>query len=144
MSLQSFKVLQIDHLGVAVKDSSPISNFMSVLGIPQCGNEIVADQRVATTMFDANSVHVELLAATDDQSTIAKYIEKRGEGFHHIAFRVDNLQNALSALSEAGVQLIDQTPRKGAGGKLIAFLHPKSTGGILVELSQIDPEMDHR
>jgi len=140
MTNTTFKVLQIDHIGVAVKQFSPLANFFTLLGIESVGKELVADQHVETEMFDVNAVHLELLLPTDDQSTIMKFIEKRGEGFHHIALRVDNLENALAFLSERGIQLIDSSPRRGAGGKRIAFLHPKSTGGILVELSQVVTE----
>ena len=138
MANSAFTVLQIDHIGVAVNETAPLTTFLKLLGIHRIGSETIVDQRVSTEMYDVDSVHVELLSPTDNQSTIKKFIEKRGEGFHHIAFRVDNLENALSTLSKAGIQLIDSSPRRGAGGKQIAFLHPKSTGGILVELSQVD------
>ncbi|MDK9700972.1 MAG: methylmalonyl-CoA epimerase [bacterium] len=138
MSELPFRILQIDHIGIATSSKDPLAKFFATLGIPNLGSETIADQHVVTEMHDVSSIHLEVLNATDEESPIAKFIAKKGEGFHHLAFRVDNLEAALAYLSSQGIQLIDTKPRKGAGGKLIAFLHPKSTGGILVELSQID------
>ena len=100
------------------------------------GTETVEDQKVKTAFLPIKESEIELLEATSPDSPIAKFIEKKGEGIHHVAIRVDYLEAALSELTEKGVRLIDQTPRLGAGGARIAFVHPKSTGGILLELSQ--------
>ena len=143
MSEPGFKILQIDHIGIAVNNPESLSDFLGVLKIASIGSENIADQQVATTMFDVDSVHLELLQPTEEASTIAKFIAKRGEGFHHLALRVDDLQNAIAYLTNCGLRMIDQEPRRGAGGKLIAFLHPKSTGGILIELTQLDPNYLH-
>lgn len=134
----TFRIIQIDHIGIAVKQSQSLSIVFQHLGIPFLATETVHDQNVATTMFDVDSVHLELLEALNEESPITKFLQKKGEGIHHIALRVDNLQNAINELTQLGLQMIDMQPRKGAGGKLIAFIHPKSTGGILFELSQVD------
>jgi methylmalonyl-CoA/ethylmalonyl-CoA epimerase len=96
----------------------------------------VAEQKVTTAFFPVGDTEVELLEATSPDGPVAKFIEKKGEGVHHIAFRVDDIDAALEELKAQGVQLIDQTPRQGAGGARIAFLHPKSTHGVLVELCE--------
>jgi methylmalonyl-CoA/ethylmalonyl-CoA epimerase len=96
----------------------------------------VEDQKVKTAFLPIKESEVELLEATSPESPIAKFIEKRGEGIHHLAIRVDNLEQSLAEMKEKGVRLIDEKPRKGAGGAMIAFVHPKATGGILLELSQ--------
>jgi methylmalonyl-CoA/ethylmalonyl-CoA epimerase len=137
-----FKILGVDHIGVAVKDLKEVGAFWGdVLGLPNNGEETVADQKVTTGFFPTpNGSEIELLAATEDSSPIAKFIEKNGGrgGIQHIALRVDNLEAALSDLKEKGVKLIDEKPRKGAGGAMIAFLHPKATHGVLLELCQRD------
>lgn len=132
----SFRVLKIDHIGIALTDTSRTRHFFSKLSIPFLGGEEVSEQKVTTEMYDVDGSHLELLKATQDDSPIAKFITKKGEGIHHIALRVDNLQNAIQELTSTGIELIDKVPRIGAGGKIIAFIHPKSTGGILIELSQ--------
>jgi len=137
-----FKILGVDHIGIAVKDLKEVGAFWGdVLGLPNNGEETVADQKVTTGFFPTpNGSEIELLAATEDSSPIAKFIEKNGGrgGIQHIALRVDNLEAALSDLKEKGVKLIDEKPRKGAGGAMIAFLHPKATHGVLLELCQRD------
>ena len=131
------KILKIDHLGIAVKSIDQGKRFWSdVLGLAFEGTETVEEQKVATAFFPVGESEVELLESTAPDGPVARYIEKKGEGIQHIAFRVDDIDQALSELKEKGIQLIDQTPRKGAGGARIAFLHPKSTGGVLVELCE--------
>ena len=98
----------------------------------------MAEQKVITAFLPVEDTEVELLEATSDESPVAKFIEKKGEGIHHIAIRVDNLEAALAEMKAKGVRLIDETPRYGAGGAKIAFIHPKATGGILLELSERD------
>lgn len=127
----------IDHIGIAVNSIDKSLVFWeTTLGIKCTGVETVADQKVKTAFLPIKESEVELLEATDPESPIAKFIEKKGEGIHHLAIRVDDLAGALAELKAKGVRLIDETPRKGAGGALIAFIHPKATGGILLELSQ--------
>ena len=131
------KVLKIDHLGIAVNSIDEGKNFFSdILGLEFEGTETVAEQKVTTAFFPVGDSEVELLESTAPDGPVAKYIEKKGEGIQHIAFRVENIEEALSELKEKGIRLIDETPRKGAGGAKIAFLHPKSTHGVLVELCE--------
>lgn len=127
----------IDHIGIAVKNiDESLSFWQDTMGIKCTGVETVEDQKVKTAFLPIKDSEVELLEATSPESPIAKFIEKKGEGIHHLAIRVDNLEAALAELKEKGVKLIDETPRRGAGGAMIAFIHPKATGGILLELSQ--------
>jgi methylmalonyl-CoA/ethylmalonyl-CoA epimerase len=131
------KVLKIDHLGIAVNSINDGKNFWSdVLGLKFEGAETVQEQKVTTAFFPVGESEVELLESTSPDGPVAKFIEKKGTGFQHVAFRVENIDEALAELKEKGIQLIDQKPRIGAGGAKIAFLHPKATGGVLVELCQ--------
>jgi len=131
------KVLKIDHLGIAVNSIEEGKKFWTdVLGLKFEGSETVAEQKVTTAFFPVGESEVELLESTAPDGPVAKYIEKRGEGIQHIAFRVENIEVALAELKEKGIRLIDEKPRTGAGGAKIAFLHPKSTSGILVELCE--------
>jgi len=133
------KILKIDHLGIAVNSIDDGKAFWSdVLGLDFEGAETVAEQKVTTAFFPVGESEVELLESTAPDGPVAKYIEKRGQGIQHVAFRVENIDEALAELKEKGVQLIDQQPRIGAGGARIAFLHPKATNGVLVELCQRD------
>lgn len=133
------KVLKIDHIGIAVKSIDETKKlYHDLLGLVHAGNETVQEQKVTTAFFPVGDTEVELLESTSPDGPIAKYLEKRGEGVQHIAFRVDNIEEALAELKAKGIQLIDEKPRKGAGGAQIAFLHPKSTHGVLVELCQRD------
>lgn len=133
----NFKILGIEHVAIAVNDlDQPADIFGNILGINRSSTEEVADQKVITEIFDTGAGKIELLKATSEESPITKFLDSRGPGVHHIAFQVDNLVLALEELSEAGVTLIDTEPRIGAEGMLIAFLHPKSTSGVLVELCQ--------
>ena len=137
-----FKVLGVDHIGIAVVDLKEVGSFWGdMLGLPNNGEETVEEQKVTTGFFPTpNGSEIELLAATADDSPIAKFIEKNGGrgGIQHIALRVDNLEAALADLKEKGVRLIDEKPRKGAGGAKIAFVHPKASHGVLLELCQRD------
>jgi methylmalonyl-CoA/ethylmalonyl-CoA epimerase len=131
------KILKIDHLGIAVNSISEGRQFWTdVLGLPFEGSETVAEQKVTTAFFPISESEVELLESTAPDGPVAKYIEKKGEGIQHVAFRVDNIEEALAELKEKGVRLIDETARMGAGGAKIAFLHPKATHGVLVELCE--------
>ena len=131
------KILKIDHLGIAVKSIEGGKNFWTdVLGLKLEGTETVAEQKVTTAFLPVGESEVELLESTAPDGPIAKYLEKKGEGIQHIAFRVENLEEALAELKAKGIQLIDEKPRKGAGGARIAFLHPKATSGVLVELCE--------
>ncbi|MBR2734557.1 MAG: methylmalonyl-CoA epimerase [Selenomonadaceae bacterium] len=134
-----FKVLGVDHIGIAVKDLAEVGAFWETLGLASTGEETVAEQKVTTGFYPTpNGSEIELLVATEDSSPIAKFIEKNGGrgGIQHIALLVDDLEAALADLKAKGVRLIDETPRKGAGGKMIAFIHPKATHGVLLELCQ--------
>ena len=131
------KVLKIDHLGIAVNSIGEAKKlFHDILGLEFEGTETVEEQKVTTAFFPVGESEVELLESTAPDGPIAKYLEKRGEGIQHIAFRVDNLDQALAELKDKGIRLIDEKPRQGAGGAKIAFLHPKSTHGVLIELSE--------
>ena len=133
----NFKILGIEHVAIAVSSlKEPSKVFGEILGLDNTSKEEVVDQKVVTDIFDTGRGKVELLEATSDDSPISNFLEKRGNGVHHIAFLVDDLEIALKDLAESGIDLIDKSPRIGAEGMLIAFLHPKSTGGVLVELCQ--------
>jgi len=131
------KVLKIDHLGIAVNSIAEARKlFQDTLGLNFEGTETVEEQKVTTAFFPVGDSEVELLESTAPDGPIAKYLDKRGEGIQHIAFRVENIEEALAELKEKGIRLIDEKPRKGAGGAKIAFLHPKSTHGVLIEISE--------
>ena len=135
----AFKILGVDHIGVAVNDLEETQNFWTAIGLPCTGQETVAEQKVTTTFNPTpNGSEIELLAATEPDSPIAKFIDKNGGrgGIQHIALRVDDLPAAIAELQEKGIRMIDTKPRKGAGGADIAFVHPKSTFGVLLELCQ--------
>jgi methylmalonyl-CoA/ethylmalonyl-CoA epimerase len=133
------EILKIDHLGIAVPGIDEGNTFWSeVLGLKMAGKETVESQKVTTAFLPVGESEIELLESTAPDGPIAKFIEKKGAGFQHVAFQVADIKAALAELKEKGVKLIDETPRGGAGGAQIAFLHPKATGGILVELCQRD------
>ena len=137
MSQKPFKVLGIEHIGIAVDDLNGISDvFGDLFGIELRSREIVDDQQVITDIYETGIGKLEFLKATDKNSPITRFIEKNGSGMHHIALKVDNLVAALDYLEGQGIQLIDKSPRIGAEGFKIAFLHPKSTGGVLIELCE--------
>ena len=129
-------ISHIEHLGIAVKSlDEAIPYYENILGLKCYSIEEVADQKVKTAFFKVGQTKIELLEPTSEDSTIAKFIEKRGEGIHHMAFAIeDGVANALAEVEAKGVRLIDKAPRKGAEGLNIAFLHPKSTCSVLTEL----------
>ncbi len=128
---------KVDHVGIAVSNLDETLKFYTeTLGLKFDGVEVVSDQKVKVAFLPIGDTEIELLESTDPDGPIAKYIEKKGEGIQHIAFRVDNIQAALDNMRQKGVRLIDEQPRYGAGGAQIAFLHPKSTHGVLVELCE--------
>jgi len=130
-------VRKVDHIGVAVSNlEEALKVYTDVLGLKLHGTEVVEEQKVRVAFMPVGDTEIELLESTDPEGPIAKFIEKRGEGIQHIAFRVDDIEEALEQMRQKGVRLIDEKPRYGAGGARIAFLHPKSTGGVLVELCQ--------
>ncbi len=131
------KISRIEHIGIAVKDlENSIKYYEDILGLKCYGIEEVKDQKVRTAFFEVGQTKIELLESTDPEGPIGKFIEKRGEGFHHLAFATENLDESLKKLDDKGIRLIDKKPRKGAKGLDIAFLHPKSTGGVLTELCE--------
>ncbi len=128
-------ISHIEHIGIAVNSlDEAISYYEETLGMKCYAIEEVADQKVKTAFFMVGQTKIELLESTDPQGPIGKFLEKKGPGVHHIAFAVDNANNALNELEQKGVQLIDKSSRKGAEGLNIGFLHPKSTMGVLTEI----------
>jgi methylmalonyl-CoA/ethylmalonyl-CoA epimerase len=133
-NLFQMKPTHIEHIGIAVKNlEDSISYYENVLGLKCYAIEEVKDQKVKTAFFMVGQTKIELLESTDPEGPIGKFIEKKGEGIHHLAFAVENLPEMLSQAESKGVQLIDKQPRRGAEGLDIAFLHPKSTFGVLTE-----------
>lgn len=129
----------IDHLGLAVTDLAAARDvFERVLGFRVTEEEEVADQHVRVVKLDAGGSELELLESTDPEGPIGRWLAKRGPGIHHLTVRVDDLAATLRELERKGVRLVDREPRRGAGGKRIAFLHPRSTAGILIELCEVD------
>ena len=130
-------IQKIEHIGIAVKNlQDAIAVFEEKFGLKCYAIEEVAEQKVRTAFFKVGEVKLELLESTDAEGPVGKFIEKKGEGVHHIAFEVENLAQQLVLAEERGIQLIDKTPRKGAEGLNIGFLHPKSTFGVLTELCE--------
>ncbi|MDD4395374.1 MAG: methylmalonyl-CoA epimerase [Bacteroidales bacterium] len=131
------EISHIEHIGIAVKSlDASIPYYEQTLGLKCYATEEVPEQKVKTAFFMVGQTKIELLEATSDDSPIASFIEKKGEGVHHIAFCVDKVADALTEMGEKEVRLIDKAPRNGAEGLLIGFLHPKSTGGVLTELCE--------
>lgn len=131
------KPTHIEHIGIAVKDlRESIHYYENVLGLTCYAVEEVAEQKVKTAFFMVGQTKIELLESTDPEGPVGKFIEKKGEGVHHIAFAVEKLEEVLEETALKGVQLIDKQPRKGAEGMHIAFLHPKSTFGVLTEFCE--------
>lgn len=129
------KISHIEHIGIAVKSlEEAIPYYEQVLGLKCYNVEEVADQKVKTAFFKVGDVKIELLESTDPEGPIGKFVEKKGQGIHHLAFAVDNVNEALTEVESKGVALIDKSARKGAEGLSIGFLHPKSTLGVLTEL----------
>lgn len=128
------KATHIEHIGIAVSDlGKAIRYYEEILGLVCYAIEEVKDQKVRTAFFRIGETKIELLESTDPEGPLGRFIEKRGEGIHHIAFATDNVTEALMEAENKGVQLIDKQPRKGAEGLMIGFLHPKSTFGVLTE-----------
>ena len=137
MSQRSFKILSIEHVGIAADDLNGISDvFGDLLGLELRSREKIDDQQVITDIYDTERGKLEFLKATDDNSPIAQFIEKNGTGMHHIALIVDDIEVALNYFKERNIKLVDSKPRIGAEGYKIAFIHPGSTGGVLIELCQ--------
>ncbi len=126
-------IKKIDHIGVAVKDLESAMELYKKLGFEIEGIEEVREQKVKVAMLPVGESKIELIEATSDDSVIARFVEKKGEGIHHIAVNVDDIEKALDSAKAQGLQLIDEKPRIGVGGKKIAFVHPKSTKGVLLE-----------
>ena len=132
---------QIDHLGIAVRSlDETVPLYEKALGLRCEHREEVPSQKVRTAFFDVGGVHLELLEPTSPESPIAKFLAERGEGIHHLAFRTDNILGQLAQAAGAGVRLIHEKPFDGAGGMLVAFLHPRSTHGVLTELCAVKPD----
>jgi methylmalonyl-CoA/ethylmalonyl-CoA epimerase len=130
-------ISHIEHIGIAVKDlQQSIEYWEKVFGLKCYAVEEVKDQKVKTAFFMVGQTKIELLESTDPEGPIGKFIEKKGEGVHHLAFAVKGIEGALEEVESKGIQLIDKTPRKGAEGLHIGFLHPKSTMGVLTELCE--------
>lgn len=128
---------KIEHIGIAVKDLETSNKlFEKLLGVPHYKIEEVASEGVKTSFFKSGPNKIELLEATKPDSPIAKYLEKKGEGIHHIAFAVEDISSEIDRLKNEGFTVLNETPKKGADNKLVAFLHPKGTNGVLVELCQ--------
>ena len=133
--------IYLDHIGIACENLDESSSFWSLLGLIQGDDELVEDQGVTTRFFstsekDPSTPKIELLEPTGEDTPIGKFLSKRGPGVQQVCFRVEDIESVISLLLENGIQMIDTVPRKGAHGAMIAFVHPKSTGGVLVELAQ--------
>ena len=130
-------VTKVDHIGIAVSNlQEALKVYTEILGLELSGVEVVEEQKVKVAFLPIGDTEIELLESTQPDGPIAKFIEKKGEGIQHIAFRVEDINAALEDMRQKGVRLIDEKPRYGAGGAQIAFLHPKSTNGVLVELCE--------
>lgn len=130
-------LMKVDHIGIAVKNLDETLKFYTeVLGLQLQGTEVVEEQKVRVAFLPVGDTEVELLESTTEDGPIAKFIEKNGEGVQHIAFKVDDIEAAIEEMKAKGMMMIDEKPRYGAGGAKIAFMHPKSTYRVLVELSE--------
>ena len=130
-------MVRIEHIGIAVKDLEKANElFARLFGQPQYKEEAVQSEHVTTSFFQVGPNKIELLEATSEESAIAKYLEKKSEGIHHIAFEVDDIEAEMERLAGEGFQLLNEKPKAGADNKLVCFLHPKTTNGVLVELCQ--------
>ena len=135
---------KIDHIGVAVPDiEAAVQAYTQLFGVGPSHREVVESDGVETVMFEVGESRIELLGATSPDSKIAGFLAKRGGGIHHIAYGVEDVQHSLDHLAAEGMQLLDTSPRKGAGGKLVGFVHPKAVSGVLTELCQDDPAAGH-
>jgi methylmalonyl-CoA/ethylmalonyl-CoA epimerase len=128
---------KVDHIGIAVASlDEALKLYRDQLGLDCKGIEVVEAQKVKVAFLPVGESKIELLESTDPEGPVGKFIEKKGGGVHHLSFRVSNIEEKLEQLKQQGVELIDQKPRYGAGGAKIAFLHPKSTGGVLIEICE--------
>ena len=131
---------KVDHIGIAVKSlDATLPFYTDILGFTCTAIEEVASEYVRVAFLDANNVKIELLESLNPQSAIAKFIEKRGEGIHHIAFGVESIESRIEELKQKGIRMINDSPKQGAGGAMVAFMHPKSGQGVLYELCEKKP-----
>ena len=138
-------IKRIAHIGIAVKDLKDAKTvFETLLNLPPTHDQRVEEQKVDVSSFHVDDTNLELTSGTDEESPISKFIEKRGEGIHHIAFEVDDINAELDRLKAAGVRLIDERPRMGADNYWVAFIHPNSAGGVLVEICQPAGKASHK
>lgn len=129
---------EIDHVGLAVADlDAAVAFYQELLGVPPSHAEAVPQDGVSTVFFEIGRSSLELLGSTRPDSQVARFLERRGEGLHHLAYLVDDIEKALSSWRDRGAELIDEHPRAGARGRLVAFIHPKSVHGVLTELCQL-------
>lgn len=139
------EVLKLDHIGIAVKSLEEALPFWrDILGLQDQGVEVVQEQKVKVAFLPVGDTEVELLESTDEDGPIARFIAKNGPGVQHLAFRVDNIEEGIAYMLEKGMRMIDEAPRYGAGGASIAFVHPKSSLGVLVELSQREDSTEEK
>ncbi len=130
-------MLTVEHIGIAVKNlEQSVGLFETLFNTPHYKVETVESEQVSTAFFKIGTTKIELLQATNPDSTIAKFIDKKGEGIHHIAYEVQNIEEEIKRLTKAGFQIINPTPKQGADNKMVCFLHPKTTNGVLIELCQ--------
>ena len=128
---------RLEHVAIAVDDlDAAIALFSSILGMPDSGRELVDSEQVQVAFFDLGGARIELLEPTTDDSPVGRFLQRRGAGLHHIALEVPNIDQALERCRAAGLRTVGEAPRRGAGGRRVAFLHPGSTGGVLLELSE--------
>lgn len=133
------KALKVDHIGIAVSNlEETLAFYRDVLGLEVQGTEVVEEQKVKVAFLPLGDTEIELLESTEPDGPIARFIEKNGEGIQHVAFKVDDIEEAIASMKAKGMRMIDETPRYGAGGARIAFVHPKSSHRVLVELTQRD------
>ncbi len=136
--------MKLSHIGVAVKDlDSAVATFSKLFGRRPRKTETVADQHVRIAFIPVGEISMELTEPTGPESPVARFLDKRGEGIHHLSFEVDDVEAEIRRLRDAGFQMIDEKPRRGAGGALIAFVHPRSTGGVLIEICQHTEAEEH-
>ncbi len=129
-------IKRITHVAIATRSIAVTAEFYKTIGLEVDTLETVSDQKIKVALMKVGDSAVELVEPTEESSPISRFLERHGEGMHHISLEVENLQEQLNLLKEKGVKLIDEKPRQGAEGRLIAFIHPHSTGGVLVELSE--------
>ena len=131
--------MQVDHIAVAVSSmDEALKTFEDLYGLTPERTEEISSDKITEAMLRVGDTYIQLLEPTDDESTVAKFIEKRGQGLHHIAIRVDDIEATLSHLKSKGAELLDEVPRVGGGGHRVAFVHPKTTHGILIELVEAE------